>query len=81
VGKVPTVTLKTRWQPTVTSVGGQGRQRGEAPMTIIQAVFLGMMLALTPSMVLLAFLVWREEIGLRQVNSDFDDHPPYPNTQ
>jgi hypothetical protein len=50
-------------------------------MTIIQAVFLGMMLALTPSMVLLAFLVWREEIGLRQVNSDFDDHPPYPNTQ
>jgi hypothetical protein len=53
------------------------------PVTTIQAVILGMMLALTPSLVLLAFLLWREEIGLREVDADskFDDQPPYPNTQ
>jgi len=33
-------------------------------MTTIQAVMLGVMLALTPSFVLLAFLVWREGIGV-----------------
>jgi hypothetical protein len=33
-------------------------------MTTIQAVMLGVMLALTPSLVLLAFLIWREGIGL-----------------
>jgi hypothetical protein len=49
-------------------------------MTTIQAVFFGVMLALTPSVVLLAFLLWREGIGLRS-NSEFDDQPPYPNTQ
>jgi hypothetical protein len=31
-----------------------------ASLTTIQAVFLGMMLAWTPSVVLLAFLLWRE---------------------
>jgi hypothetical protein len=33
-------------------------------MTMIQAVFFGVMLALTPSMLVLAFLLWREGIGL-----------------
>jgi hypothetical protein len=35
-------------------------------MTTLQAVFLGMMLAWTPSVVLLAFLLWRERIGLEE---------------
>ena len=34
-------------------------------MTTIQAVLFGMMLAWTPSLVLLTFLLWREGIGLR----------------
>jgi hypothetical protein len=33
-------------------------------MTTIQAVVFGVMLALTPSMLVLAFLLWREGIGL-----------------
>jgi hypothetical protein len=33
-------------------------------MTTLQAVFLGMMLAWTPGLGLLAFLLWREGIGL-----------------
>ncbi len=32
-------------------------------MTTLQAVFMGMMLAWTPSVVLLAFLLWRD-VGL-----------------
>jgi hypothetical protein len=48
-----------------------------AQMTTIQAVFFGVMLALTPSLVLLAFLLWREGIGLRS-NSEFDRQPPIP---
>jgi hypothetical protein len=51
-----------------------------APMTTIQAVVFGVMLALTPSLVLLAFLLWREGIGLRS-NSEFDGRPPYPKPQ
>jgi hypothetical protein len=39
-------------------------ERVGAPMTTIQAVFFGIMLALTPSMVVLALLLWREGIGL-----------------
>jgi hypothetical protein len=35
-------------------------------MTTLQAVFLGMMLAWTPSVVLLAFLLWRDAIGLEE---------------
>jgi hypothetical protein len=50
---------------------------GGAPMTTIQAVVFGVMLALTPSFVLLAFLLWREGIGLRS-NSEFDGQRPYP---
>jgi len=34
-------------------------------MTTLQAVFLGMMLALTPSLALLAFVLWRDGVGLR----------------
>jgi hypothetical protein len=49
-------------------------------MITIQGVFFGVMLALTPSLVLLAFLLWREGIGLRS-NSEFVDQPPYPKTQ
>jgi hypothetical protein len=50
-------------------------------MTTIQAVLLGMMLALTPSVVLLAFLLWREGIGTLDLDADmeFDDRPHYPN--
>jgi hypothetical protein len=33
-------------------------------MTTIQAVFFGIMLALTPGIVVLAFLLWREGIGI-----------------
>jgi len=33
-------------------------------MTTLQAVFLGMMLSWTPSVVLLAFLLWRDGIDL-----------------
>jgi hypothetical protein len=33
-------------------------------MTTIQAVLFGVMLALTPSLLVLAFLLWREGIGL-----------------
>lgn len=52
-----------------------------ATMTTIQAVFFGIMLAWTPSLVLLAFFLWRDGIGLPQVDGamEFDDKPPYPN--
>ena len=40
--------------------------RGGAPMSTIQAVFFGIMLALTPSIVLLAFLLWREGVGIAE---------------
>jgi hypothetical protein len=56
-------------------------ERVGTPMTTIQAVFLGMMLALTPSIVLLAVLLLREDVGLRQANSDLEDQPPYPRAQ
>jgi hypothetical protein len=54
-------------------------------MTTIQAVIFGIMIALTPSLVLLAFLLWREEIGLRGDGDnrnpshilELDDRPPY----
>jgi hypothetical protein len=35
-------------------------------MTTLQAVFFGMMLSWTPSVVLLAFLLWRDGIGLEE---------------
>jgi hypothetical protein len=52
-------------------------------MTTIQAVFFGVMLAWTPSLVLVAFLFWRKGIGLAQGDGDLelDDQPPYSNTQ
>ena len=33
--------------------------------------------------VLLAFLIWREGFGVREANAnlEFDDQPPYPNSQ
>jgi hypothetical protein len=47
-------------------VGRQVREveRVGTPMTTIQAVVFGVMLALTPSMLVLAFLLLREGIGL-----------------
>jgi hypothetical protein len=58
-------------------------ERVGAPMTTIQAVFLGMMLTWTPSLVLVAFLFWRDEIVVQKVGADleFDDQPPYRNAQ
>jgi len=52
-----------------------------ATMTTIQAVLFGMMLAWTPSLVLLAFFLWRDGIGLSQADAGlgFDDEPPCPN--
>ena len=35
-------------------------------MSTIQAVFFGIMLALTPSTVVLAFLLWREGVGIAE---------------
>ncbi len=35
-------------------------------MTTIQAIVFGIMLALTPSIVVLAFLLWREGIGIAE---------------
>jgi hypothetical protein len=46
-------------------VDSQSRTRG-APMITIQAVFFGIMLVLTPSIVVLAFLFWREGIGIAE---------------
>jgi hypothetical protein len=48
----------------------------------MQAVFFGVMLAWTPSLVLVAFLFLRKGVGLAQVDADLelDDQPPYPNT-
>ena len=65
---------------TIVNERGVWIERVGAPMTTIQAVLLGIMLALTPSLVVLAFLLWRDEIGLPQANSDLEDQPPYPRT-
>jgi hypothetical protein len=41
-------------------------------MTTMQAIFLGMMLSWTPSIVLLAWLLWRDDVGLdRNLTGDF----------
>jgi hypothetical protein len=63
-------------------------ERAGAPMTTIQAVILGGMITLTPSLVLLAFLIWREGIGLRDDgklnrshNLEVDGQPPYRSGQ
>ena len=45
-------------------------QRVGTPMTTIQAVMLGAMLALTPSLALLAPLIWRDGIGLAENDSE-----------
>jgi hypothetical protein len=57
-------------------------------MTTIQAIFLGMMLAWTPSLILLAYLLWREEAShsadreaqLRSLFLEFDDANPADTT-
>jgi hypothetical protein len=62
-------------------------------MATLQAIVFGIMLALTPSMVLVAFLLLRDRTRpgdeentefLDVCSSEklkFDDQPPYPNTQ
>ena len=52
-------------------------------MTTVEAFFFGVMVAWTPSIILLAFFLWREGVGLREAgaSSEFEDQPPYPNTQ
>jgi hypothetical protein len=40
-------------------------------MTTLQAVFLGMMLSWMPSIVLLAFLLWRDGIGLEDRKTEW----------
>jgi hypothetical protein len=54
-----------------------------APMTTIQSSLLWGDRGLTSSVVLLAFLIRREGFGVREVNAnlEFDDQPPYPNSQ
>jgi hypothetical protein len=56
------------------------RARGGTSMTTIQAVIFGIMLALTPSMVLVAILLSRTGNGLGEADIDleFEDQPPYP---
>ena len=49
-------------------------------MTTVQAVFLGMMIALTPSVALLAFLLWREGTN-ETLALEFNDQPLYPDAQ
>ena len=49
-------------------------------MTTLQAVFLGMMLSWTPSVVLLAFLLWRDGIGLKEGGDRPHDTYPAPET-
>jgi hypothetical protein len=69
-------------------------QRWEAPVVAtIQAVVFWIMLALTPSMVLVAVLLCRERTGLsnNEISElrdpyssqklEFDDQPPYPSIQ
>jgi hypothetical protein len=54
----------------VTAYGPGEVERVGTPMTTIQAVVFGVMLALTPSMLVLAFLLWREGIGLADDGSN-----------
>jgi len=42
-------------------------------MTNFHAFALGMMVALTPSVAVLAFLIWREGIGLPREHLELDD--------
>jgi hypothetical protein len=67
---------------------GAGHERGDANMTI-RAILFGAMLALTPSLALVALLVWRRiglsdrrERGRLRTSPDLDlqDQPLYPNS-
>jgi hypothetical protein len=64
---------------TVRSDSGQSRTRGDARW-LRSKRSLGIMLILTPSLALLEFLLWREDIGFPRVSSDLEDQPPYPRT-
>lgn len=52
-------------------------------MTTIRVIFLGDAGLLTSSVALLAFFIWREGFGVREADAalEFDDQPPYPNSQ
>jgi hypothetical protein len=56
------------------SWGATRSQRVGTLMTTFQAVMLGVMLALTPSLAVLAFLIWREGIGLVEKDSESGPH-------
>jgi hypothetical protein len=49
--------------------------RGDA-MTTFQAVMLGVMLALTPSLAVLALLIWRDGIGLAEKDGESGSQIP-----
>jgi hypothetical protein len=55
------------------------------PMTTLQAVFLGIMLALTPSVAVLAFLLWRDGVDLWPDGGfpvlESNDQPSYGDAQ
>ena len=71
--RVAAVTLPTRYAPSVARMWTDRVREVErvgTPMTTIQAVVFGVMLALTPSMLVLAFLLWREGIGLADDGSN-----------
>jgi hypothetical protein len=65
------------------------KSRGGAPMATIQAAIFWIMLALTPSMILVGVLLMRARLNqdsdLEDLNSsqklEFDNQPPYPSTQ
>ena len=62
-------------------------------MTTIKVIFFGMMLVWMPSLILLAYLLWREGVGHRTDRGDrlrslflshgleFEDQPPNPDAQ
>ena len=62
-------------------------------MTTIKVIFFGMMLAWMPSLILLAYLLWREGVGHRTDGGDrlrslflshgleFEDQPPNRDAQ
>ena len=53
-----------REQPTVvqSAYPSKSNVEGGKPVTTLQAILLGMMLSWTPSLVVLAFLLWKDEL-------------------
>jgi hypothetical protein len=51
-----------RWPKRL--IPSKSNVEGVKPVTTLQAILLGMMLSWTPSLALLAFLLWQDGIGL-----------------